>query len=57
MPQRDRGGKFIFGKSVIKEDGVLQFPEQTVEEYDITAEGNVYLFTGSNSGLLVKVAA
>lgn len=49
MPQMNKGGKFIFGKSIIKEDGVLQFPEQAVKEYDITADGKVYLFTGSKS--------
>lgn len=49
MPQMNRGGKFIFGKSVIRDNGMLQFPEQAVREYDITAEGKVYLFTGSKS--------
>ena len=36
MPQMNKGGKFIFGKSLIQEDGVLQFPEQAIQEYDIT---------------------
>ena len=49
MPQMNKGGKFIFGKSLIREDGVIQFPEQAIREYDITAEGRVYLFTGSKS--------
>ena len=49
MPQMNKGGKFIFGKSVIRDDGRLQFPEQAVREYNITAEGKVYLFTGSKS--------
>lgn len=48
MPQMNKGGKFIFGKSRIREDGRLQFPVQAVQEYDIAAEGRVYLFTGSN---------
>jgi len=47
MPQMNKGGKFIFGKSLIREDGVLQFPEQAIQEYDITAEGRIYLITGS----------
>ncbi|MBO6219083.1 MAG: hypothetical protein J6N81_05865 [Treponema sp.] len=47
MPQMDKGGKFIFGKSLIKEDGTLQFPEQAIQEYDIMSEGKVYLITGS----------
>ncbi|MBQ9034202.1 MAG: hypothetical protein IJ107_05980 [Lachnospiraceae bacterium] len=49
MPQMNKGGKFIFGKSLIREEGILQFPEQAIQEYDITIEGRVYLFTGSKS--------
>lgn len=49
MPQMNKGGKFIFGKSLIRDDGTLRFPKQAIEEYDITAEGKVYLFTGSKS--------
>lgn len=47
MPQMNKGGKFIFGKSLIKEDGILQFPEQAIQEYDIMSEGKIYLITGS----------
>lgn len=47
MPQMNKGGKFIFGKSLIRSDGTLQFPPQAVEEYHIADEGKVYLFTGS----------
>ncbi len=49
MPQMNKGGKFIFGKSVIQKDGALQIPPQAMEEYAITADKNVYLFTGSKS--------
>lgn len=49
MPQMNKGGKFIFGKSLIRDDLTVQLPVQTVEEYDITSEGCVYLFTGSKS--------
>lgn len=49
MPQMNKGCKFIFGKSVIRERGELQFPEQAVHEYSIAAEGKVYLITGSKS--------
>ena len=49
MPQMNKGGKFIFGKSLIKENGEVHFPEQAVHEYDIASEGKVYLFTGSKS--------
>lgn len=49
MPQMNKGGKFIFGKSEILEDGTVQIPLQAVEEYHITDDGRVYLFTGSES--------
>ena len=49
MPQMNKGGKFIFGKSIIRDDGTIRFPEQAVREYDITVEGKIYLFTGSKS--------
>ena len=47
MPQMNKGGKFIFGKSVIQSGGTVQLPPQAVEEYRIAREGAVYLFTGS----------
>lgn len=47
MPQMNKGGKFIFGKSIIRADGTVQLPPQAIEEYHISAEGKVYLFTGS----------
>lgn len=53
MPQMNKGGKYVFGMSVIHEDGSVRFPTQAVEEYHIADEGKVYLFTGTQ-GLLGK---
>lgn len=47
MPQMNKGGKYIFGKSIIREDNSIQIPTQAINEYHITDEGRVYLFTGS----------
>lgn len=47
MPQMNKGGKFIFGESVIRPDGRVQLPPQAVDEYRIASEGRAYLFTGS----------
>lgn len=47
MPQMNKGGKFIFGKSRIREDLTLQLPPQALTEYKAATEGKVYLFTGS----------
>ena len=49
MPQMNKGGKFIFGKSIIRNDGIIQLPEQAIQEYNISSEGKIYLFTGSKS--------
>lgn len=49
MPQMNKGGKFIFGKSVVHHDGTIQIPTQAIEEYGITDEGKVYLFTGAKA--------
>ena len=49
MPQLNKGGKFVFGKSLVREDGSLCLPEQAVREYHIGKEGWVYLFTGAKS--------
>ena len=49
MPQMNKGGKFIFGESVIRPDGRVQLPPQAVDEYRIASEGKAYLFTGSKS--------
>lgn len=32
-----------------REDGVLQFPDQAVQETNMTTEGRVYLFMGRKS--------
>ena len=47
MPQMNKGGKFIFGKSLIRNDLTVQLPAQAIKEYRATSEGKVYLFTGS----------
>ena len=47
MPQMNKGGKFIFGRSLIRDDLTIHLPTQALTEYHATAEGKVYLFTGS----------
>ena len=47
MPQMNKGGKFIFGKSLIRDDLMIHLPTQALTEYNAAAEGKVYLFTGS----------
>ena len=47
MPQMNKGGKFIFGQSIIRPDGRVKIPTQAAEEYQIASEGRGYLLTGS----------
>ena len=49
MPQLGIGGKFVYGKSIIRKGSLIQFPLQALSEYNITVEGKIYLFTGSKS--------
>ena len=49
MPQMNKGGKFVFGKSLIRENAEIRFPPQAVEEYNICEEGRAYLFTGAKA--------
>lgn len=47
MPQMNKGGKFIFGKSLVRDDLSVHLPAQAISEYDITSEKKVYLISGS----------
>lgn len=47
MPQLNKGGKFIFGLSVIHPDLTIHFPPQALSEYDAARDGKVIIFTGS----------
>ena len=49
MPQMNKGGKFVFGESLLRPEGRVQLPPQAAGEYRIASEGRVYLFTGSKS--------
>lgn len=43
----NKGGKYIFGKSLIRDDQTIYLPTQAITEYNAVSEGKVYLFTGS----------
>lgn len=47
MPQVTKGGKYIFGWSIICESGVIKLPKMAVEEYKISCEEKVILVSGS----------
>ena len=47
MPQMNKGGKYIFGWSVIRENGEFIFPPSAVKEYKLQGENFVYIVSGS----------
>ena len=49
MPQLNKGGKFVFGKSLLRDDLTLYVPPQAADEYHICSEGRVYLFAGAKA--------
>lgn len=49
MPQLNKGGKFIFGFSLIRDNLLIQLPKEAVDEYQIMQDSAVILFTGSKS--------
>lgn len=62
MPQLNKGGKFVFGLSVIRSDLTIHIPPQALLEYDTTRDGKVIIFIRLNysfhaSTLLPEVQA
>lgn len=47
MPQLNKGGKFVFGLSVINPDLTIHILPQALLEYDALRDGKVIIFTGS----------
>ena len=46
MPQMNKGGKFIFGKSLIRDDLTIHLPTQALTEYNATAEETFIKYKG-----------
>ena len=47
MPQMNKGGKYIFGWSVIRENGKITFPASAIEEFKLQKERYIYIVSGS----------
>ena len=45
MPQLNKGGKYVFGWSVIGADGTIHFPTMALSEYNLTSEPEIIIFT------------
>ncbi|MDU1889589.1 MAG: hypothetical protein E6767_02765 [Dysgonomonas sp.] len=49
MPQLTKGGKFVFGWCIIREDLTVTLPEQTIQEYGIEKVNRLFLISGSKT--------
>lgn len=49
MPQMNKGGKFVFGTSLVNSDLSVRIPTQAIQEYAITKENKVFLISGSKA--------
>jgi len=49
MPQLVKGGKYIFGWTVILNDGRIRIPDETYDEYRFSETGTVILLSGSKT--------
>lgn len=49
MPQLSKGGKYVFGISVLDSHLCVRLPPMAMEEYGIAGGDDVILFTGSKS--------
>jgi bifunctional DNA-binding transcriptional regulator/antitoxin component of YhaV-PrlF toxin-antitoxin module len=49
MPQLTKGGKYVFGWSVVSKDGKIPIPEEARREYQLKSGERVILIPGSNT--------
>ena len=47
MSQVNKGGKFVFGLSLIHDNLTVQFPTQALKEYRVLNDNKIIIFTGS----------
>jgi hypothetical protein len=49
LPQITKGGKYIFGWSIVGPDGFIPIPKEAVEEYEIHENEKVIIVSGSKA--------
>ncbi len=47
MPQLNKGGKYVFGLSIISSDNKIQLPPELLLQYPVNQEERIIIFTGS----------
>ncbi|HRY62092.1 MAG TPA: hypothetical protein P5266_07805, partial [Candidatus Fermentibacter sp.] len=56
VPRLERGGKYVFGWSVIRPAGAVPLPPEAVSEYGLPADGPLVVLSGSRSSRGMRVA-
>ena len=49
MPQIVKGGKYVFGWSIVGKNGEIKIPGEAVEEYNFKPKNKVFIITGSKT--------
>lgn len=49
MPQLNKGGKFVYGFSIINDDLSIKFPPGVLQEYKIKNEDKIIIFSSSKT--------
>jgi len=49
MPQLVKGGKYIFGWTILNDDLRIRIPDETFEEYKFAESGNLIIISGSKT--------
>ena len=47
MPQLNKGGKYVFGLSIISPENKIKIPDDTLKTYLQDNENKIIIFTGS----------
>ena len=47
MPQLNKGGKFVFGLSIISNENKIRFPAEALLQYPVHEEKRIIIMTGS----------
>jgi hypothetical protein len=57
VPQLERGGKYVFGWSVLHPDGSVRLPPEAVIEYRFPRQGSLVVMSGSKTSRGMRVGA
>ena len=56
MPQIAKGGKYIFGWSIVRDNGIIVIPDEAAQEYHLEPDEKLLLISGSKTSGGIVVA-